>query len=104
MRKIQLQYPDQTSDTKIVDDLTILSRATGPVHLRASAAFDDAALPGVRAKLVRRIVPVAADVDPDIPANQAVVSNGQAIEITGGSVTFTVAGGVITGGVFTPEG
>lgn len=52
--------------------------------------------------------PIYTVLDPDeIPAvglhdDQAIVTDGVAITITGGSVEFTVVDGVITGGAFTP--
>lgn len=104
MKVIQLQYPDQTHDRKIVDDLTVLSRNTGQAGHRARAAFDDTALPGMRTKLVQRSVPLADAVEPgDLPEDQVIVEDGDTIVVTGGSVVVTVAGGAITGGTYTPD-
>lgn len=101
---VQLQYPDEASRTKIIDDLTVLSRNTGQAGHRAVAAFDDEAdgFEGVRTNLIQRQVPVGSVIPPSTPPTQATVTNGQVIPITGGSVTLTVAGGAITGGTFTP--
>lgn len=104
MRTIQLQYPDQTSDAKIVDDLTLISRATGPSTLRGAAAFSDAVLPGVRAKLARRLVPLASAVVPEpLPATQAIVDNGETVPVRNSAgadshnATAVVAGGELSG-------
>lgn len=40
--------------------------------------------------------------DGGLTATQAVVDNGDAIAGTGGTFTVTVAGGVVTGGTWTP--
>lgn len=37
-----------------------------------------------------------------LPADQTVIEDGDVIEGTGGSFTVTVAGGVVTGGTWTP--
>lgn len=104
MKVIQLQYPDQTHDRKIVDDLTVLSRNTGQAGHRARAAFVDEDFEGMRSKLVQRSVPLADAVEPgDLPENQAIVEDGDTIQVTGGSVVVTVAGGVITGGTYTAD-
>ena len=102
MKVIQLQYPDEASLSKILDDLTVLSRNTGQRGHRASAAFNDAGLEGLRAQLAQRSVPVGTPVAGPLPGNQAVVTSGASIAITGGSVALTVAGSVVTGGAFTP--
>ena len=104
MRTIQLQYPDHTSDAKIVDDLTILSRNIGQKHHRAAAAFSDASLPGVRTKLAARLVPLADSVEPEpLPATDAIVSNGGTVPVRNSAgadshnATAVVAAGVLSG-------
>lgn len=104
MRTIQLQYPDQTSDAKIVDDLTLISRASGPSTLRGAAAFSDAVLPGVRAKLAQRLVPLSGAVVPEpLPATQAIVSNGGTVPVRNSAgadshnATAVVAAGALSG-------
>jgi hypothetical protein len=102
MKVVQLQYPDQTPDSKILDDLTILSRASGPKGLRGVAALGSS-LSGLTTKCQQRQIPLGAPTTGPLPANQAVVTNGAAIQITGGDVTLTVSNNVITGGTFTPD-
>lgn len=59
MKIIQLQYPDEASLTKILDDLTVLSRNTGQKGHRAVVAFEaNPALDGLETKLIQRSVPV----------------------------------------------
>lgn len=105
MKIIQLQYPDEASLSKILDDLTVLSRNTGQKGLRAKAAFDtaDPALDGLSTKLTQRGVPQAAPVPNGLASTQAVVQAGTPIAITGGEVTFTVVNSEITGGAFDPD-
>ena len=105
---VQLQYPDEAHNRKIVDDLTVLSRNTGQRGHRAVAAFDteDPAFEGVEKQLIQRAGPLGEVSEPEPPEpdpTEATVTNGQAIPITGGTVTLTVAGGVITGGTFEPD-
>ena len=99
MKLVQLQYPDEASRTKIIDDLTMLSRNIGQAGHRAVAAFNDGAagFEGIRNDLIQRQVPVGTL----SPPNQATVTSGTPIPVTGGTVVFTVVGGVITGGTFT---
>lgn len=104
MRTIQLQYPDQTSDAKIVDDLTLISRASGPSTLRGAAAFSDTVLPGVRAKLAQRLVPLSGAVVPEpLPATQAIVDNGGTVPVRNSAgadshnATAVVAAGELSG-------
>lgn len=102
---VQLQYPDEVSRAKIIDDLTVLSRNTGQRGHRARVAFDDAApgFEGIRSHLVRRSVPLADAVEPtDLPENQAIVEDGDTFEVDGGTVTLNVAGGEVTA-TFVPE-
>lgn len=104
-KKILLVYPDQTSNRKIIDDLTVLSRNNGQKGHRAVATFadDDTALEGVATALVQRSVPHlnAPAAESALSSTQAIVEDGEAIAITGGSVEFTVEDGEITDGTFT---
>jgi hypothetical protein len=105
MKLIQLQYPDEAHNRKIIDDLTVLSRNTGQRGHRAVAAFDteDEALAGVADSLIQRSVPTGATVPQGLSSTEAIVSDGDPIAITGGSVELTVEDGVITGGTYTPD-
>lgn len=102
MKLILLQYPDATPDSRIVNDLTELSRGTGNRGQRATSAFSDGSLPGLRTKLAQRSIPLSTQAFAALASTQAVVSHGVAIPVTGGTVTFTVVGNAITGGAFTP--
>ena len=102
MKLILLQYPDATPDSRIVNDLTELSRGTGNRGQRATASFDDDSLPGLRTKLAQRSVPLDTETPAALASTQAVVSHNVSIPITGGSVVLTVVGNAITGGTFTP--
>lgn len=104
-KKILLVYPDQTPNRKIIDDLIALSRNTGQKCHRAVATFDkdDTALSGMSTVMVQRGIPYndADAATAALSSTQAIVEDGVAIEITGGSVEFTVEDGAITGGAFT---
>lgn len=98
---VQLQYPDQTPPAKVVDDLTVLSRNAGQRQHRAVAAFTDEEHPGLRAKLLQRLVPMGELIEPEpdpLPPTQTVVDNGDTVTVDGATVTLVVAGGELTGG------
>ena len=103
MKLILLQYPDATPDSRIVNDLTELSRGTGNRGQRATASFDDEALPGLRTKLAQRSVPLDTETPAALASNQLVVTSGDEFDITGGSVELTVVAGEVTGGTYTPD-
>lgn len=102
MKSLLLQYPDATPDSRLVNDLTELSRGTGNRGQRAAVAFSDGSLPGLRTKLAQRAVPLSTQAFAALASTQAVVSHNVSIPITGGSVVLTVVGNAITGGTFTP--
>lgn len=108
MQKVQLQYPDETPASKILDDLTVLSRNTGQKGLRGKAAIDPAAtnlIAQLGSKLVQRQIPSAAYADDTLPATTAKVNNAAAVTLlpaTGttpaqGSATAAVAASALTG-------
>lgn len=96
MKTVLLQYPDSTPAARIVNDLTELSRGTGPKGQRPAASFTDAEFPGLRNKLLQRGVPLGN-------ADIAVVTDGDEFAITDGTVALVVADGVVTGGTFTED-
>lgn len=103
MKLIQLQYPDEASNAKILDDLTQLSRGVGQPGHRPVVGFDHGAaeLDGLATKLTQRgIAHVQATGTEGLPSDQAVVEDGVPVAITGGEVTFTVVDNEITGGTF----
>lgn len=106
MKLIQLQYPDEAPLTKILDDLTVLSRNVGQKGLRPVVAFDhgDERLDSLATKLNQRQIANTDAGDGQLPDDQAIVEDGVPYAITGGEVQFTIAGNEITGGTFTPEG
>ena len=103
MKLILLQYPDATPDSRIVNDLTELSRGTGNRGQRATASFDDDSLPGLRTKLAQRSIPLDTDNFAVLASNQLVVTSGDEFAITGGDVELTVVAGEVTGGTYTPD-
>lgn len=105
MKLIQLQYPDEAPLTKILDDITVLAKNNGQKGYRPVVAFDyDAAsLTSLQTKLTQRQIATTDAGDGELPDDQAVVEAGIPYAVTGGDVTFTVAGNVITGGTFTPD-
>ena len=65
MKNIVLQYPDNTPNARILDDLTILSReSAGPKAAGGAVAFDkaNAALAGLESSLAKRGI-ASADFD-----------------------------------------
>lgn len=101
MKSLLLQYPDSTPASRIVNDLTELSRGTGNRGQRPAASFTDEDFPGLRAKLQQRSVPLGTENFATLAADQLVVNDGDSFDITGGSVELTVEDGEVTGGTFT---
>lgn len=64
MKLVQLQYPDNVPTSKVLDDLTVLSRNSNQQH-QAAAAFDDADFAGLRTSLIQRAVKTAEVIDPN---------------------------------------
>lgn len=102
---VQLQYPDQTPATKILDDLTVLSRNTGQRGHRAAAAIDPAAtalIATLGSKLVQRAIPTAAYEGGGGAPTDATVSNGDTLPLqtnggtASGNVTATVAASAVS--------
>ena len=63
MKLVQLQYPDNVPLSKVLDDLTVLSRNSNPQHC-AAAAFAAGDFVGLRTQLVQRAVPVSGTITP----------------------------------------
>lgn len=108
MKSILLQYPDEASLAKILDDLTVLSRNIGQQGHRATAIFDSetTGLEGLATKCIQRAIPYT-DADPGasvLADDQTIVTDGDIFNITGGTVTLDVGGGEVTGGTFAAEG
>lgn len=101
MKTLLLQYPDGTPMANIVDHMTQLARGIGNKGQRATVSFEDGELPGLRSKLRQRGVPLGTQAFAALDANQAVVTDGEDIDITGGTVALDVADNEITGGAFT---
>lgn len=62
MRIVELQYADNTPDSKILDDLTTLSRSGGMAGHRPVAYIDEPALlANLRERLTTRRIPLAEE-------------------------------------------
>src|SRR5690606_3290894 len=107
MRLIQLQYPDEASQTKILDDLTQLQKNIGQSGHRAVIVLDkegDEVLESIATKLQQRgIATVQGEGGVVLTDDEVIVEDGDSFEITGGSVSLTVSGGDVTGGTFTAD-
>lgn len=98
--RILLEYPSASPVTRVLNDLTELARAEGPGGQQPaiSIAGDDPTQVGYVKTRMAQIRKPLADYTPggDLPATSAVVTNGQVLNVTGGTVTLTVAANVVT--------
>ncbi len=104
-QNVQLQYPDQTPASKILDDLTVLSRNTGQRGHRAAAAIDPAEtdlIAKLGSKLLQRAIPTADYQSGGGSPTDATVSNGATLPLqtnggtASGNVTATVAASAVS--------
>lgn len=96
-----------------VDDVYLIGvrRSGGAVYQGGSrepaefvAALSDSLIPAAyKAPNAVTVFDPDAPPAPLLPSNQAVVTDGVAIEITGGTVELTIVDGEITGGTFTAD-